>query len=317
MSNNKWWTSTVVLVIGLILMWGISWSVIKIGLGYTPPVLFAGLRTFLGGILLIIVAAARPASPQLRKHWRVYAISALFNAVLFFGLQTIAGAYLPSGLLAVLVYLQPILVGIIAWATLGEPLGGKKLIGLIFGFIGVTSVCVGSFNGHISVFGVVLAIVGGVVWAIGTVYSKTVQTRVPMIWLVALQFTFGGVVLLLLGSFMESWTAIHWTGAFIASLAYLTVIGVSLSWLVWFTLVHRGQVSRVSSYVFFVPILSVLIGSVVLHEAFTPYLLGGLVFVTAGIYLVNAKPFKTKRPALTDAVVASASGTGSSTDISN
>lgn len=287
--KRKWWNSTGLFVVGLVIMWGLSWSFIKIGLEYTPPLLFVGMRTFLGALILVIVAVFSGMRPGLRKHWPTYMISGLFNVVLFFGLQTEGLEYLPSGLLSVLVYLQPIVVGLLAWAWLREPLYPRKIVGLICGFAGVAVVSLQSLNGHTSVVGVVLAILSGITWAIGTVYSKRVQSRVPMMWLVALQFLFGGAVMLIVGSLTESWARIEWTGTYWLSLVYLTAIGVALSWIVWFSLVQRGEVSRVSSYVFCVPILSVVIGVLFLHESFTPYLMVGLVFVTLGIYLVNSR----------------------------
>lgn len=301
LTQRPWWSSTIVLVIALVLMWGLSWSAIKIGVGYAPPVLFSGLRVLIGGLLLIPVAVAGRRSPAFRQHWRTYCISSVFNVIVFFGLQTIASEYLPSGLVSVLVYLQPILVGIIAWMWLGEALHPVKVIGLILGFLGVASVSVESLFGRTSGVGMLIAIAAGVGWAIGTVYSKQVQSRVPMMWLVCIQFLIGGVVLLLGGTALESWRSVHLTTPFILSLLYLSAIGASLSWATWFTLVHRGEVSKVSSYVFMVPILSVFIGVLFLHEHFTIYLVIGLLCVALGIYLVNRPRSSQRADAATSA----------------
>jgi O-acetylserine/cysteine efflux transporter len=37
----------------LVVFWGSSFAVVKIGLGYSPPVLFAGLRTLIGGLAMV------------------------------------------------------------------------------------------------------------------------------------------------------------------------------------------------------------------------------------------------------------------------
>ena len=286
---KKWLMSTGVLVVALVLMWGFSWAFIKISLQYSPALIFAGLRTLIGGLALVVVAAFSGARPGFRQYWHVYVLSALFNAFLFFGLQTVGMVYLPSGLLAVLVYFQPILSGVLAWIFLSETFSVRKVVGLAFGFIGVAAVSIGGIEGHTSLLGIVLAICGGLAWAIGTVYSKHVQGRVNMTWLVALQFVIGGIGLLFSAMFTESFRSIEWTPMFLISFAYSAFIGVSLSWMTWFTLVHRGEVSKVTSYVFFVPILSVIVGVVFLHERFTLYLFVGLLFVTLGIYLVNSR----------------------------
>lgn len=43
----------------LVVLWGISWPIYKVALEFTPPLLFAGLRTLLGGLLLGAILAPR------------------------------------------------------------------------------------------------------------------------------------------------------------------------------------------------------------------------------------------------------------------
>lgn len=104
----------------LVVLWGISWPIYKVALEFTPPLLFAGLRTLLGGLLLGVILVPRWNRIRWKENWRVYAISGIFNVVLFYGLQTVGLMYVPSGLFSVLVYLQPVLVGIFAWMWLGK-----------------------------------------------------------------------------------------------------------------------------------------------------------------------------------------------------
>src|SRR5690606_32240752 len=89
-------------------------------LDYTPPILFAAIRATLGGILLGICILPTWRKIQWRKHWVKYTISAFLNITIFFGVQTIGLVYLPGGLFSVLVYLQPVLVGLFAWLWLKE-----------------------------------------------------------------------------------------------------------------------------------------------------------------------------------------------------
>ncbi len=48
---------TMVMFVLLIVIWGSGIPIIKIGLEYCPPILFSGLRMFLGGLLMAVVAA--------------------------------------------------------------------------------------------------------------------------------------------------------------------------------------------------------------------------------------------------------------------
>jgi O-acetylserine/cysteine efflux transporter len=140
---------TVLYSVLLILIWGTAFPIIKIGLEYASPILFSGIRTLLGGFFLLMIALHRGANMDFRKNWRIFAISALFNVIFFIGLQTFAVYYLTSGLAAVLIYLQPIIVGIAAWFWLRESLSAVKFSGLILGFLGVVIVSREGLEGNV------------------------------------------------------------------------------------------------------------------------------------------------------------------------
>jgi O-acetylserine/cysteine efflux transporter len=278
---------TVLAFILLVIFWGSSFPAIKIALGYTPPVLFSGLRTLLCGLAITAVAVIWGGKVNLRRNWPALVLLALFNVVLFIGCQTFAILYLPSGLAAVLIYLQPILVGFLAWLMLGEPLSPAKLIGLFLGFSGIVAVSAGSLFGTMSSLGVALGAATALFWALGTVYFKRVQERVSTLWSVAGPFLIGGVFLTILGLVLEPWSEISWTGTFIATWLYVSLAGTALAWVLWLGLVRAGEASRVAAYVFFVPLTAVLMGVLFLGETLSSSLLVGAALVVSGIYLVN------------------------------
>jgi drug/metabolite transporter (DMT)-like permease len=281
----------------LVLFWGSAFAVVKVGLGYSPPLLFAGLRTLIGGLAMVLAAFLWGGSPNLRRDWPVFLLLSLFNVVLFIGFQTYAIVYLPSGSAAVLVYLQPILVGLLAWPILGETLTVAKITGLLLGFSGIVAVSAGSLSGAagaLSPLGVTLGAVSALCWALGTVYFKKYEARVSTLWAVAVPFVAGGAVLTAFGLSAEEWGEITWNTPFVASILYSGLVGISLAWVIWFALVRAGEASRVASYIFVVPLTAVLIGVLFLDEPLGYTLLIGAAFVVSGIYLVNREPRSKK-----------------------
>src|SRR5699024_1908003 len=91
---------------------------------------------------------------QWKKHWKKYVVSAFFNCVLFFGLQTIGLNFLPGGLFSVLVYVQPILLGVFACLMLDEYLSGIRVIGLVIGVVGILIASGEGTRYEVSVIGV-------------------------------------------------------------------------------------------------------------------------------------------------------------------
>ena len=274
----------------LVVFWGSAFSVVKVGLEYAPPMLFAGLRTLLGGAAMTLVALVWGGSPHLRRDWPIFLLLAAFNVVFFIGFQTAAILNLPSGTAAVLIYLQPILTGLLAWLMLGEGLSAAKVIGLVLGFSGIVAVSVEGISGSISTIGVAFGAASAFFWAMGTVFFKRFQERVSTMWAVAGPFLIGGIVLTAFSFVTEPWSEVRPTGTLFLSLGYASLIGIALAWLIWFGLVRAGEASRVAAYVFFVPLVGIVIGAVFLDERLTAFLLVGAALIVSGIYLVNRAP---------------------------
>jgi O-acetylserine/cysteine efflux transporter len=270
----------------LILAWGSTFAAIKVGLESCPPVLFSGIRSVIGGIAVAALARLRGRLPGLRGHLGGYALITLLNVIGFFFLQTLAIQHLPSGLAAVLIYLQPVLTGVLAAPLLGERLSVLKLVGLGLGFAGIVVVSIGAVSGHVSGLGIGLAVAAALLWSLGTIAFKREAGRIDPWWAVAISFMVGGLVLTLVGGATEG-VSIQWSPDFGWALGYSALVGTALAWALWFGLVGAGEASRAAAYIFFVPLVSLVVGAVVLGERLDASLLLGAALVVLGVFLVN------------------------------
>lgn len=286
-ATGSWLTGPLGIAL-LVVAWGSTFTAIEVGLDHAPPILFGGIRSVLGGALVGVVAWVRTGPPDLQRTWRVLAVLTWWSVVVFFTLQTLAIDELPSGLAAVLIYLQPLLVAVLAWRLLGESMDVAKLAGLVIGLTGIVVVSSGAFEGVISADGVAYAVLGAVSWAIGTVVFKRHHETLDVLWAVAIPFFVGGIVLTVLGAVTEG-TALSWSPGFVAALAYAAVIGTGLAWGLWLGLVADGEAGRASAYIFMVPVVALALGVALLGETFRPSLVGGSVLVVLGVYLVNRR----------------------------
>jgi drug/metabolite transporter (DMT)-like permease len=280
---------TIMLLSFLVIVWGINWPLSKMALTYTPPILFAGIRTILGGFILLIFALPKYKQLRFRETWHFYFISALLNIIIYYGLQTIGLGYMPAGLFSAIVFIEPVLLGIFSWLWLGEDMYGLKIIGLILGFTGVAIISSGGFFGNLSVVGIVLALCSALGWALGTVFVKKTSNRVDPIWMVTIQLLMGGIFLLMMGLSMESWSKIEWNIPFISNLLFISIFVIAFGWLVFFILVGSGEASKVGSYTFLIPVISIISSSFILHESITLKLIVGLIFVVFSICFVNIR----------------------------
>lgn len=280
---------TIGLLVFLVIVWGINWPLSKIALTYAPPLLFAGIRTVIAGIILIIAALPKRKQLHLRQLWPVYLVSAFLSIVFYYGFQTIGLQYVPSGLFSAIVFLQPVLLGIFAWVWLGERMYGLKIAGLVIGFLGVASLSLGGLTGSISPIGVLLALASALSWALATVYTKRNAARVDMLWMTAMQIMIGGVILLAAGSASESWADITWSSTFIINTLFIAVFVIALGWLVYFKLINEGEAGKVGSFTFLIPLISIGSSVVLLHEQITLNLVIGMLLIVSSIILVNVR----------------------------
>jgi drug/metabolite transporter (DMT)-like permease len=77
------------------------------------------------------------------------------------------------------------------------------------------------------------------------------------------------------------------TAPVVGAFAYQCVVVAFFSYLLWFWMIHRFAVSRLTSFTFLAPLFSVILSGLVLKEPLPLLLWAGLALVGAGIYLVN------------------------------
>ncbi len=271
----------------LILIWGMGYPVMKVGLAYCPPLIFAGLRAMLGGLALAMLALHSGEALNFGDNWRAMLASLVFNVLLFFGSSAIAIKFLPSGIASILLYAQPIMVGVLAHFLLGEILTRRKLIGLLVGFLGVAIISYKGLTGDLSLYGIGMGLLSALGWAIGTVSIKRKNPR-SIYWFISLPFLAGGFSLCLIGFALgERLHEIVWNTPFIVTLLWGSIIGLATSWVIWFNLVKTGDASTLSANTFLVPVVSMVGGAVLLNESVPLSLFVGGTLVVYSIYLVN------------------------------
>ncbi len=277
----------------LIIIWGVSWPIYKHGVNFMPPLLFAGIRSFIAGIILFTLAWKMRHLLKFKEHWKFYVISAILNNILYLGLQTVGMVYLPGGLFSVLVYFQPVILGILSWWLLNEDMTVTKIFGLVLGFIGIVLVSIDGLIIHLSAIGVALALATALAWASGVVFVKKLKSRVDFYWMVVMQLILGGGSLLVLGYFLENINAIVWNIDLISTIIWGGTAGMAAGQVIYFKLMNEGEASKVGSYTFLVPIISVVVSAIFLNEAITKNLFIGMILVGSSIYLVNRQKEKT------------------------
>src|SRR3954464_4271333 len=205
----------------LVAIWSSTWVAIKVGLGDTPPLLGAGVRSALagGGLLVLARLSGRP----LRTDAVLAAVLAVLPFAFTYGLIYWSEQYVPSGLAAVLFGVLPIYVALIASVALrDEPLSARLLGGVVLALGGLVvafseSVALGASRyAVIAAAGCALAPLGA---AIGNVATKRRAAGLDALVLNGWAAVGGGVLLLVVSALSENWGEASWTAGAVGSRA--------------------------------------------------------------------------------------------------
>lgn len=277
------------IALGVTVIYAVCFVAIKAGLAFAPPLRFAGLRALIAGLVLLGVLAAlrRPLLP-VHGSWGAILLLALSATTLGFGAMFLSPGRAGAGIASVLGNMQPVVVVVLAALLLGERMTPGKWIALAFGLTGVALIASAALAGPDSAAldGAVLALLASAGAALGSVIVKRMGMPGGVLVVTAWQFIVGSLPLLATSALVERETPITWDGAFIGLLLFLAVVGTALATAVWYWLVQREDVGRLTMTLFLVPAVGLALAAVLFGERIGPRGGLGAVLTLGGILAV-------------------------------
>ena len=278
-------------------LWAYSWIVMKQVLAHAGPFDFAALRYLIGAAVLF--AALLLSRQSLRPPPLLPMILiGLCQTAAFQGLEQWALVSGGAGHVALLAYTMPFWAVLLAWLLLGDKPTGRHWLGLALAAIGLLCI-IEPWHAMGSPLSTSLALAGGIAWAAGTVLSKRMFRRhAPSVLnLTAWQMLVGGLALGVVALAVPQ-RSIEWNWAFIAGLGYAAVLASSLAWWLWSIVLQRLSTTVASVSSLGVPIVSVLLAWLILHEQPSGMELIGIVFVLLGLIAVSGIGMRRRSPKL-------------------
>lgn len=290
---------TRVLVAVLCLIWGSTWLVIQEGLDDLPPLTSAGVRFALAFAVMFFVA------PRLARREgggappaRLWILVGTLNFAVSYAIVYVTETVLPSGLVAVLWAVFPLMAAVPGHFVLGERLGFRQLTGLLLGFVGtcflfgtdVADFAAGEGELLGPIGAALLLLVSPLVSVVGQTCVKLWGTRHSSALLNRNAMGLGALLLLLAAFVFERDATSRWTPAAVAGIAYLAVVGTCLTFTLYYWLLRYAEVTRLSVITYVTPIVALALGWAVRGEELTPGTASSAALVLLGVALVGAKP---------------------------
>ena len=276
----------------LCVIWGSTWSFIKLGLSDLPPWNFAGVRFIVAALALFAANAIRrvPLLPGCSRDWTLLALTGFLTFTVNYGLVFWGGQYISTGLAAILQASIPAFGLVIAHFVLpGERLTWPKACGVALGLLGIGVIFSDQLAfGPQALRGSAALVAGSLSVAFANVLIKARMGKLDPAVMASWQMTFGLGPLLVIGACLGEGNplALHWTPKALFCLAYLALVGSSLAFFLVYWLVQRVDVTKTLLISLVTPVMAVLIGYLLLGETLSWHTALGGAAVLGGVAMV-------------------------------
>ena len=284
-------TAVVLGLVALIcLIWGTTWLVVRIGLDHLPPFSAAAMRFAVAWLVMVGLApwlARREGGAP--PSWRLVAVLGGLNFAGSYGIVYWTETRLPSGLVAVLWSIFPLMQSALAHGRMpGEDLVGRQWVGLALGMAGVALLFVTdlrSFGPEAVPTGLIL-LLSPFISAVGTLYAKRHGAGTSSVLLNRNAMGLGALLLGLLAVVSERPTEIAWSPAAVGSIFYLAVMGTVVTFSVYFWLLRYATAWVLGLVAYVAPLIALWVGASLGGEAVGAFTIAGTATILIGVALV-------------------------------
>lgn len=300
--------------VGLALIWGSSYLLMKVGLEAMSGVQVAALRVVCGAVVLLgVLSLAGGRLPRGLRTWGHLCVTGTLLCTLPWTLFAVGEERVSSALAGIANATTPIATVLCTLLLLPhEPVGRRRLLGVAIGFLGVLLILQPwSLTSGPDPVGFAMVLAASACYGIGWTYVRRFLTGVDT---GGLSLPTGQVLvsvvqmpLVLLGwwwfgardELAAPWS-LHTTGAALVPLLAviaLGVIGTGLAQSMQFDVVRAAGPTVATSVTYVIPVVSVALGVAVLGETLGPVvLLGAAVVLGASVLIGRTAPRPRRQP---------------------
>ncbi len=280
-------------------LWGSAAPVIKIGYELFSIaesdtwtiILFAGMRFFLAGVLVILFSSllSRKFDLPRKESWKNVGLLSLTQTIgqyilFYIGVANSSGVH--SAILTGAANLWAILLACFLFRQ--ETMNLPKLLGCLLGFGGILIMNFTGEGSGVTFLGEGFLLFSGLCSGIASGQAKLYSCTESPVTLTGWQFLLGGAVMMLCAFVMGGRLAVSSLAGFgiLLYLGFLSAVAYTL----WTVLIKHNTVSGVVIYGFMTPMFGVFLSAILLGEtsqAFSLTTLVALVMVCVGIVAVN------------------------------
>ena len=262
----------------VVVIWGVNFVAIDLGLAHVPPLVFLAMR-----FVLVAVPAVFFIRPPAIGWRNILLIGAFLSLGQFTLLYLALSLGMPPGLASLLLQTQIVFSVIVSSLLLREHPTRRQLVGIVIGMAGLAVVVVG--HTHAAPWlPLVITLLAALSWAIGNVLSRRARAASGLslvVWSgLVVPIPSFGLALLVDGPQAVSYSLTHLSIAAILSTVYTAVAASLVAYTIWNSLLARYPTGAVVPFTLLVPVIGILAAWVVYRENPTASeLIGGAIML--------------------------------------
>ncbi len=276
-------------------IWGSTYLAIRYMVQTVPPLLGAGFRFLLAGLIFYAVLRLRRGAAAVRFSRSNLLAATGAGTLLCFGgngLVTVAEQHVPSGIAATLIASVPLWIVIFRRISHDE-INRVALAGVLVGFCGVAVLMLpGERPAGVSAGGMLLVVFAAACWATGSYYPRRWPMPADAMLSTALQMITAGAVMVVAGAAAGEFGRVD-VGGFswqsIAGFAWLVTAGSLVAFTAYVWLLKNAPISKVATYAYVNPVVAIFLGWLFLSEPITGTIIAGATLIVASVALVVSR----------------------------
>ncbi|MFH0759774.1 MAG: DMT family transporter [Bacteroidota bacterium] len=289
-------TKNTILAIISCLLWSTAFAGVKIGLEYSTPIQFAGIRFFISGILVFPLAyLVNPGYFRIiRTHWKMILLFAFLQTFLQYIMFYTGINMIPSAVAAIVIGSQPFFIAVIAHFLMpGDRISALKTGIILTGILGVVLVSMGkdpeSVTGRIAIAGILLMVAINILSGFTNVLVASEKGMIPPLVISSASMAIGGASLFLVSLPLEGLNMEPKPMTYYLSLGWLSLLS-ALAISIWITLLKRPavKVSDLNLWKFLIPLFGAVL-SWILIPGENPQALSiaGMIIIALSLVILN------------------------------
>jgi drug/metabolite transporter (DMT)-like permease len=278
-------------MLGVVILWGINVSVMKLAMNEVSPLVFNALRFPLGAAVLILIMwrYERDFLPSRNEWLPLFLLGLIAHPIyqIFFlgGLSITSASHT-----AVLISTTPIWVALGDHFHLKERLPAPAWAGIILSLSGVLILTVARGEGatESSLIGDGMVLIAGFLWAVYSVFSRPLLKRRSAVWVTSWAVFFGTPFIIALGIpgllslKWESLTVVTWGGA-----VYAGLFALATAYTLWAVGIKVLGASRAAIFANAIPVVALTVAWIWLGELLPPLAWVGAGITVFGIWITT------------------------------